>query len=332
MNFSEKLNDYMNTYHVSGKELAAACNLSASAISRFRTGKTIPEKDSDQLKSLSYALSSFINKKGLTESTISDYKNIYDTLNHLIPSKVNPATFIDNLNRLIETMNVNINKMAQNLSYDSSYISRIRNGQRTPSDITGLASGISKYIIYHYNDIQSRTVLNSLLSCNDNPPKDNAAYTEALTKWLCHNEAAQDNSIVQFLQSVRDFDLNDYIKSVHYDKIKVPTVPFSFPTSKHYYGIKEMRQGELDFFKSTALSKSKQDIFMYSDMPLEDMAGDTKFIKKWVMSIAFCIKKGLHVNMVHHLNRPFQEMMLGLAGWIPLYMTGQISILHKRNS
>lgn len=28
--------------------------------------------------------------------------------------------------------------------------------------------------------------------------------------------------------------------------------------------------------------------------------------------------------MVHDLNRPFGEMMLGLESWIPLYMTGQI--------
>ena len=36
------------------------------------------------------------------------------------------------------------------------------------------------------------------------------------------------------------------------------------------------------------------------------------------------LKKGLRLDMVHDLNRPFGEMMLGLESWIPLYMTGQI--------
>lgn len=36
-------------------------------------------------------------------------------------------------------------------------------------------------------------------------------------------------------------------------------------------------------------------------------------------------KKGLHLNMIHNVDRPFSEMMLGLESYIPMYMTGQIS-------
>ena len=36
-------------------------------------------------------------------------------------------------------------------------------------------------------------------------------------------------------------------------------------------------------------------------------------------------KKGLHLNQIHDLNRSFEDMMLGLESWIPMYMTGQIS-------
>ena len=86
-----------------------------------------------------------------------------------------------------------------------------------------------------------------------------------------------------------------------------------------------MKEGELNFFKSTVLSKSKEDIFMCSDMPMEDMAKDTDFGKKWMFAIAMCLKKGHHLNIIHNLDRPFNEMMLGLESWIPIYMTGQIS-------
>ena len=41
--------------------------------------------------------------------------------------------------------------------------------------------------------------------------------------------------------------------------------------------------------------------------------------------LAAILKKGLRLNMVHVLNRPYAEMMLGLESWIPLYMTGQIA-------
>ena len=40
---------------------------------------------------------------------------------------------------------------------------------------------------------------------------------------------------------------------------------------------------------------------------------------------ALMLKKGLHLNIIHDLDRPWKELMLGLEGWIPLYMTGQIN-------
>lgn len=85
-----------------------------------------------------------------------------------------------------------------------------------------------------------------------------------------------------------------------------------------------MKKGELDFFKATVLSKNCDDVFMYSGMPMEDMANDVDFGKKWMFAIALCLKKGLHLNIIHNLDRPFNEMMLGLENWIPIYMTGQI--------
>ena len=46
--------------------------------------------------------------------------------------------------------------------------------------------------------------------------------------------------------------------------------------------------------------------------------------------LAAILKKGLRLNMVHDLNRPYAEMMLGLESWIPLYMTGQIAPWYLR--
>ena len=121
------------------------------------------------------------------------------------------------------------------------------------------------------------------------------------------------------------------ISNEKFDELKVPSIPFYKAKTKHYYGIEEMKQGELNFFKGTVLSKSKEDIFMCSDMPMEDMAKDIDFGKKWMFAIAMCLKKGHHLNIIHNLDRPFNEMMLGLESWIPIYMTGQISPYYLSN-
>ena len=90
----------------------------------------------------------------------------------------------------------------------------------------------------------------------------------------------------------------------------MPSLPFQLPVSRNYYGIEEMKQGELDFFKTTVLSKSLEDVFMCSDMPMADMAEDLDFGKKWMFGIAMMMKKGLHINIIHNIDRPFREMML----------------------
>ena len=64
--------------------------------------------------------------------------------------------------------------------------------------------------------------------------------------------------------------------------MKVPLLPFQLPTSKYYYGLHEMMESELDFLKATVLSKSKDDVTLYSDMPMTEMAKDPDFPKKWM--------------------------------------------------
>ena len=108
-------------------------------------------------------------------------------------------------------------------------------------------------------------------------------------------------------------------------------MPFQIATSKTYFGLKEMMNSELDFLKATVLSKSMEPVTMYSDMPMKEMAKDAEFPKKWMFGMAMMLKKGLHLNQIHNLDRSFEDMMLGLESWIPMYMTGQISPYYLKN-
>ena len=73
------------------------------------------------------------------------------------------------------------------------------------------------------------------------------------------------------------------------------------------------------------LSRSAGPVTMYSDLPMTEMSKDSQFPKKWMFGMAMMLKRGLHLNMIHNVDRPFHEMMLGLESFIPMYMTGQIS-------
>ena len=52
-----------------------------------------------------------------------------------------------------------------------------------------------------------------------------------------------------------------------------------------------MREGELDFLKHTVLSKSMEPLHLCCDMPVEDMAQDEEFAKKYMFGLAMVLKK-----------------------------------------
>ena len=133
------------------------------------------------------------------------------------------------------------------------------------------------------------------------------------------------------MEKLDEFDLNEYIKAIKFDSLKVPTLPFQLPTSKKYTGLKAMMDSELDFLKTTVLSKSCCPVIMYSDMPMSEMAKDENFAKKWMFGMALMLKKGLVLKQIHNLDRSFEDMMLGLESWIPMYMTGQIHPYYFEN-
>ena len=58
--------------------------------------------------------------------------------------------------------------------------------------------------------------------------------------------------------------------------------------------------------KATVISKSTEPVIMESDMPMGEMAKDPEFPKKWMFGTAMMLKKGLHLNQIHDLNRSFE--------------------------
>jgi hypothetical protein len=125
-----------------------------------------------------------------------------------------------------------------------------------------------------------------------------------------------------------EFDLNDYIRSIRFDELKVPTVPFPIPTSKHYFGMEQIRLANWISSSYGALEIQRVGV-MCSDMEMEDIAEDVDFGKKWMFAIAMTLKKGCILTDPQP-RPPLEELMLGLESWVPIYMTGQVSPYYLR--
>ena len=328
MNFKDVLNKYLEELNCSQKRLSKESNLSETVISRYRSGERTPRKNSEQLKKISTAIFNISQEKNRNNYTLD--KIIKDFDSTLSIDNFDYKSLSNNLNTLINELNINTNEMAKYIIFDASHISRIRYGKAKPSDPIEFSSKICSYVLAKYKNSEEINKLSLIIGCKKDDLSTNNFY-KILLSWLTSENTSAKNQISDFLYNLDSFNLDDYIKVIKFDQLKVPSIPFYKGKSKHYYGIEEMKEGELNFFKATVLSKSKADIFMCSDMPMEDMAEDTLFGKKWMFAIAMCLKKGHHLNIIHNLDRPFNEMMLGLESWIPIYMTGQISPYYLNN-
>ena len=328
MAFSDLLNGYIERLGCTGKELADASGLSAAIISRYRAGGRTPAADSPQVRRLAAGIAALAAGKGaggLAEGEV--FAGLSSQL-----ADPGADRMAANLNSLIAVLDISPGELARALNFDASYISRIRSGERRPADPRAFADGVCDFVARRFRRDSDRSLIAGLVGCSCEDIAEQSALFAALKAWLCSGGAEKTDYVSGFLNKLDAFDLNEYIRSIHFDELRVPAAPFQLPTSRMYYGLREMESGELDFFKATVLSRSMEPVFMCSDMPMEDMAADTDFPKKWMYGLAMMLKKGLHLNIVHNIDRPFSEMMLGLESWIPLYMTGQISPYYLRGT
>ena len=322
----------MEQLSCSAKDICNLSGISASSFSRYRNGERVPELGTKSFEGLCSAMAEIAAYKGMPGITADAVKESFAACEDFVAA--DKELLRQNFNALIAALNINLTRLSQYTNYDTSAIFRIRNGSRRPGDSGQFASAVASFVAQEMTTASEISAVAELIGCDADSIRDLSVRYSKIKNWLLEQPAqdAGNDSVSKFLRKLDDFDLNEYVKVIRFDELKVPSAPFQLPSSKTYFGIEEMMESELDFLKATVLSKSMEPVTMYSDMPIKEMAKDPDFPKKWMFAMAMMLKKGLHLNQIHNIDRSFDEMMLGLESWIPMYMTGQISPYYFKNT
>lgn len=316
MNIGERLNRYLARIGCTAKELAAAAGVSEVQLSRWRTGKQTPS--AEQAALLAAGIVALLPE--------ADEESVRDALiASLAESAVDSDRIIRNLNSLTAALNLRSSALARELSFDASYLSRIKSGRRRPANLPEFVDGVCRYVVRRYYSEGDLSTIASLVGTDVKLLTSADAFYRTLVAWIYGGELKTPNTAENFLKKLNDFDFNAYIRAIRFDEMRLPAAAFQLPMRHNATGLKDMMETELNFLKATVLSRSGDPVLLYSDMPMEKMSKDPEFPKKWMYGMAALLKKGLHLNIIHNVDRPVQEMMLGLEAYIPMYMTGQIS-------
>ena len=244
MKFCELLNDIIVKCSCTASDLCSGSDISPSTLRRYRSGERVPSADSKTLAALTAAIASIAEEKnipGLDEKTVMTQILACDDI---LSTRIEDLLY--HFDTLLILLSVSTSRLSQKINYDASTISRFRSGQRQPAEPLKFAKDVADIIAQISGQPEDLAVLAKLLACSEETLINEKDRAERINHWILYGPARTENTISTFLSKIDDFDLNEYIKAIHFDEMKVPTVPFQIPSSRTCFGLKEMMEAEMD--------------------------------------------------------------------------------------
>ncbi|WP_418864434.1 helix-turn-helix domain-containing protein [Slackia exigua] len=340
MGFAEEFGRCIDELGCCAVDLSDLTGLSRSTISRYRNGSRLPSEESiPQLAealvrasavSAGISLADTSAPPGLDVALIEEISRRLSQSLRSDQPEYDYELFRERMNALIDALGITLSDLSNALNHDPSHLSRIRTGRRRPGDPRVLATGLAGYISRTYtSEADLRTIEQAIsfrsvpASCAPDFP--GAGLEIALLDWLMEGQREASRDIVSFARTLDEFSPADYTWRRILSSIALPAAPFRIPPQRDYLGERELREGELDFLMATLMARNAREMLIYSDFPIETSLADKSFMRRWVSGVALLLKRGIHLDMVHCLDRPLGELIAGLEAWVPFYMTGQIS-------
>jgi len=236
---------------------------------------------------------------------------------------------LDFLMKLTDTSN---SALAKALSFDASYISRIRNGERGIPLHQPFVEPAAAYFSRRINNTYQRKVLSDVLNNGTPISADSEAIEHILLNFLSNDSSsafhASGFSVERFIKETSAFHRNkaalEMALNVTASGIS-PAVSDGLSMSvSAFYGNTGKREATLAFLQELAAANVPHELLLYSDEDSFWMYEDPAYIKRWLPAMLSLMKTGTRIKIIHTLSRDINEMFEALKNWMPLYSTGMI--------
>ena len=362
---SEKITILFDALHVTSTDVARSIGCAPSNFSRLKHGTRVPRATSPTMSKLLkgiFAVTDSEEKRtmlchlcGATATCSDEILRdrlliwLYDGIE--LPEKTprkrdtlyerEKATlaFGKRLNSLMRIADLTNGGLSKKIGVDTSYVSRLRRGERMPVYHSKYITSICFAII----DEAGRRNRLSALSHLSHIPEPILTSTEGpkvLQEWLFLYGSKKDQLAVDHLLSV-------LISPAHYhapsSEKKVPNVEEirqALERDLTKKGIIAAPNAELDkkvtsgvgeagirslvtHFLLGALEQGETELLLYSDQPMQWMGGDFAPVLQSLM--LSCIQAGMHVHIVHNIDRTITELFQAIEFWMPLIVSGKVT-------
>jgi hypothetical protein len=207
---------------------------------------------------------------------------------------------LDLLMRLTGSRNA---ELGEALSFDASYISRIRNGKRSlPADpeVIGKAAA---YFAGRVTASHERAAAADAVGLASPWPEDRGEAEALVARWLSGEPLSQAG------ESSEKRDHNSYLSSGRLSE------------AAFYFGNEGKRQAVMSFLAELERSPAGT-MLIYSDEDMTWLYEDARFGPCLRTELAKLLAAGWRIRIIHSLGRDRTEMWEGVKQWLPMYLLG----------
>jgi len=333
---SDRITELFRLLQCSNTEIARFAGCSPSNISRLKRGLTRPKPGSRSSRRLAegiYRYADYENMLGmLSELCHTPEKDaetmvpaiaawLYGESDYPLPRAVTPKSklllerqrhsFSERLDKAVTLLEITNGQLADVLNIDVSLVSRYRSGVLYPNRNERLKERLCDHLMSRAERTGKKAELAAL--CGTEPE---ALGPEALADWLFDTAEDRPSEMAETL-----FRSIDVFTPGYGVPDAAPRVP-PCRQSDRYRGTEGLRSAVVRFLSDAA--REGGELLLYSDEPMDWMSGDREYFALWASLMAACVRNGVHIRIIHNVDRIGLEMVDAIHGWFPLYMSGRI--------
>ena len=227
---------------------------------------------------------------------------------------------LDFLMRVTDTSN---SVLARAISFDPSYISKLRSGKRKqPRNDDFFFRAVPYFTRNLSGDYRKKAISDAVLG-GRTLPENHAALEKLLSAWL-RGEEKSENDMQRLLRGASRLTPEAFA-SVPRSEAALPEAEAPTPAPVAVFYGNEGKRRVVELFLSRLCAAGKPvTLLLCSDEDMAWMYEDAAFMSRWGDLLSRLLALGSSVKMIHTLSRNASELMAAVQGWLPLYLTGRV--------
>ncbi|MDD3852747.1 MAG: transcriptional regulator [Syntrophomonadaceae bacterium] len=226
--------------------------------------------------------------------------------------------FYEKLDILMNLTKTSNSLLARHMSFDPSYISRLRSGKRLPPRNEDVVKKMAEYFACRCDDGYRRKAIADIMELST-LPEDAELLVNAIAQWMLPAKVSKQEPGIYLngLSGTKDQSM---------PSMGIQNFEESFPNEELtlYYGVEGKRLAVLYLLNEIIAQDKPQSLLLFSDEETSWMTGDIAHKRQYAALMIKALSRGHTIKIIHTVSRNLDEMLSAISQWMPLYMAGTI--------